>query len=123
MAQLRAFVSISLIVALVVTSGAMAVARGQSFDAVGKIILCVGHISRVVYIDQQGEPVERPQVCPDCALHQFDQVSYARLFSGELGNASAGGFTAADALIPVQNALFHFARAPPVAFFAATELT
>lgn len=53
---------------MIVTSGAMAVARGQAYDAVGQIVLCTGHGAILVTVDAQGEPIEPPHLCPDCVL-------------------------------------------------------
>ena len=59
-----------LIVTLVVTSGAMAAARGQAGPA-GSIEICHGATITVVYIDATGQPVEQVHLCPDYALTHF----------------------------------------------------
>jgi len=63
----RRLISAVTVVALLVTSGAMAVARGQS-DIGTLLVLCTGAGIEVVTIDVDGEPVERGHICPDCVL-------------------------------------------------------
>ena len=66
--------AISAVLALVMllTSGAMAVARGQAYDVAGQIVLCSGHGIVVVLLDAEGDPVARPHLCPDCMLSSSD---------------------------------------------------
>lgn len=69
---MRQAISALLALVMVITSGAMAVARGQTYDVAGHVILCIGHGLVVVQIDRNGEPVEAPQLCPDCTLSLVD---------------------------------------------------
>lgn len=52
---------------LVLTSQAMAVARGSSGPA-GQMTLCTGTGPSQIYVDQNGTPTGPPVYCPDCAL-------------------------------------------------------
>ena len=61
------FIAICLAVVLVLTGQSMAAARGAT-DATGKMVLCVGAESVVVYMDEQGQPTQAPHFCPDCTL-------------------------------------------------------
>ena len=54
------FIVICLAVVLVLTGQSMAAARGAA-DATGKMVLCVGTQSVVVYMDEQGQPVQAPE--------------------------------------------------------------
>ena len=65
------FIVICLAVVLVLTGQSMAAARGAA-DATGKMVLCVGTQSVVVYMDEQGQPVQAPHFCPDCTLSLMD---------------------------------------------------
>ncbi|MFK7752625.1 MAG: hypothetical protein AB8B51_08755 [Sedimentitalea sp.] len=65
-----------LVSALLLTSQGMAVVRGASGPA-GQMVLCVGTQTVVVDVDQQGQPVERTHLCPDCALSILDHVNLA----------------------------------------------
>ena len=65
------FIAICLAVVLVLTGQSMAAARGAA-DATGKMVLCVGTQSVVVYMDEQGQPTQAPHFCPDCTLTLID---------------------------------------------------
>ncbi|MEM8653413.1 MAG: hypothetical protein AAGF36_01610 [Pseudomonadota bacterium] len=53
---------------LVVTSHSAAMARGSS-HAVDQMVICSGTTVTVVYVDAEGQPIDAPHLCPDCALH------------------------------------------------------
>lgn len=59
---------------IVLTGQAMAVARGASGPA-GQIELCTGSGPVMVYVDEAGEPVGPPHICPDFALSLILQVA------------------------------------------------
>jgi hypothetical protein len=65
------FIAICLAVVLVLTGQSMVVARGAA-NATGKMVLCVGTQSVVVYMDEQGQPAQAPHFCPDCTLSLMD---------------------------------------------------
>jgi hypothetical protein len=56
--------SLFLVLTLVVTAQAAAVARGQP-GAVGEIVICAGGGLVTLRVDSQGDPVGPPHVCPD----------------------------------------------------------
>lgn len=66
--MLRVLSSVLLSLVLVVTSHSAAMARGAP-HAVDQMVICVGAAAVVVYVDDEGQPVEAPHLCPDCALH------------------------------------------------------
>lgn len=65
------FIVICLAVVLVLTGQSMVAARGAA-NATGKMVLCVGTQSVVVYMDEQGQPAQAPHFCPDCTLSLMD---------------------------------------------------
>lgn len=65
------FIAICLAVVLVLTGQSMVAARGAA-NATGKMVLCVGTQSVVVYMDEQGQPAQAPHFCPDCTLSLMD---------------------------------------------------
>lgn len=67
---LRIYLGISLALMLALTGQAMAVARGTP-SASGEIILCTGTGPISVLVDEKGQPVGKPHICPDCALSVF----------------------------------------------------
>ena len=66
----RAYWGILLALMLAVTGQSMAVVRGMP-GAAGQIILCTGQGVVSVSVDENGQPVERPHICPDCAMSLF----------------------------------------------------
>ncbi|MDX5359325.1 MAG: hypothetical protein LPK12_16495 [Rhodobacterales bacterium] len=50
---------------LALTSGTMAVARGQ-MAAAGSIVICSGYGVITVLVDERGEPLGTVHPCPDC---------------------------------------------------------
>ncbi|MEM7521050.1 MAG: hypothetical protein AAF307_08425 [Pseudomonadota bacterium] len=60
-------ISYALAMVLVLTSQAMAIARGGA-DATDQRFLCIGGQVALVYVDQEGVPVEAPHFCPECTL-------------------------------------------------------
>ncbi|WP_319825668.1 hypothetical protein [Thalassovita sp.] len=67
---LRTYLGISLALMLALTGQSMAVARGTP-SAAGQIILCTGTGPIAVLVDENGQPVGKPHICPDCALSVF----------------------------------------------------
>lgn len=76
MAMFRPFIAVSLALVIALTSGVMAVARGQT-NAAGSIVLCTGTGPIAVQVDADGQPVGPAHVCPDCALGLFDAAAGA----------------------------------------------
>ncbi len=67
MEYIRRLIALSLALSLLLTSGAMAVARGQS-DIGSLMVICTGHSYTVMEISADGTPVEHAHLCPDCTL-------------------------------------------------------
>ncbi len=63
--MIKRFLCLCFILTLALTSQSLALARGQTHVA-GQMILCIGQDTIVVLIDEQGNPVEHPHICPDC---------------------------------------------------------
>ena len=64
-----------LLVGLLVLSGqAMAFARGAS-PAETRVVICVGHLSKAIYVDADGQQTAPPELCADCA-HLFVAVAF-----------------------------------------------
>jgi hypothetical protein len=73
MIGLRPLFGLVLALCLALTSGAMAVARGQA-PAVGQIVLCTGLGVVSVGIDAEGNPTGPAHICPYCVLAAFAVV-------------------------------------------------
>mgnify|MGYP001801645745 CR=1 FL=1 len=58
-------VALLLILTLVLTSQAFAVARGQAAVA-GEMVLCIGHLTVTVEVDADGNPLETRPACEQC---------------------------------------------------------
>lgn len=56
---------------LVLTTQSMAVVRAAP-DASGQIVLCTGGGVVTVFLDENGNPVGPPHVCPDCLAQLLD---------------------------------------------------
>lgn len=63
-----------LILLLVLTSQSLATARVQPRPA-GEIVICAGGAITTIAIDQNGNPVEKVQFCPDMAFNVLAAVS------------------------------------------------
>ena len=73
--SLRIYLALTLVAIMALTSQSMAVARGMAMTATGQIVLCTGTGPVSVYVDDNGQPVGRPHICPDCALHLLAAVA------------------------------------------------
>ncbi len=67
MTMLTRFFSGALIAVLLLTGGAMAVARGQT-DSASLAVICTGQGPVMIALGPDGEPVAPPHYCPDGAL-------------------------------------------------------
>ena len=99
---------------MVMTAGAMAVARGQTYDAAGFIIICDLHGVRAVAVDQDGTPVEAPHFCPDCVLGFADHAESGPV-PGPMGDLCATVLlpSCVEARSSAPNQPY-FVRGPPV---------
>ncbi|SPF79964.1 hypothetical protein [Pseudoprimorskyibacter insulae] len=59
---------------VLMTSMQMAIARGTPAPA-GAMVICAGQGVVTVYVDENGEPVATPYICPDCALTLFQAIA------------------------------------------------
>ena len=64
----RQFLAALLTLVMIMTSGAMTAARGSAQPGTFMVI-CTGSGLTAVVLDENGEPVETQQVCPDCTLN------------------------------------------------------
>lgn len=71
---LRSYLGIALALMMAFTGQSMAVARGTP-SASGQIVLCTGTGPISVLVDENGQPVGKPHICPDCALSFFDVLA------------------------------------------------
>lgn len=67
MGVLRTSLAIALCLLLGVTGQAMAFARGAA-PAEDRVVICAGHVYKVVYVDAEGQPTAPPELCADCLL-------------------------------------------------------
>lgn len=67
----KSILAVLLSALLIVTGGTLASARGQTHIA-GEIVICVGATVTTITVDENGNPVGPPHICPDCVLHAFD---------------------------------------------------
>lgn len=72
--KFQKLISFALVLALLVTTQAMAAARTAA-PATGTMVLCVGLYEVTVFTDADGQPVATPHFCPDClASDDIDQT-------------------------------------------------
>ena len=74
MAMIRTLTSAVLLLAMVLTSAAMAVARSSQDVASGTMVLCTGTGPISVQVDADGQPIGPVHFCPDCALSLFAKM-------------------------------------------------
>jgi hypothetical protein len=67
---MRPYLGFFLALLLALTGQSMVVARGMP-DAAGNIVLCTGSGPMVVSVDENGQPVGAPHICPDFAASLF----------------------------------------------------
>ena len=65
------WIGLLLAVVMALTSQAMAIARAAPGPS-GMIELCTGTGPVMVTVDDQGQPIGHPHLCPDYAAHAFD---------------------------------------------------
>ncbi len=74
MALLRSLTSLTLILCLLVTSGAMAVARGNT-EIGSLVVICHGTGYATIEVGADGQPIDRTVICPDCTLTLLPDVA------------------------------------------------
>jgi hypothetical protein len=65
---LRRLLAAMLTLTLLLTSGAMAVSRGQMATGVMLHVVCIDGAAKLVAIGPDGAPVEQQAPCPDCVM-------------------------------------------------------
>lgn len=70
MIRYRSYLGVFLALLLALTGQSMAVARGTP-NAAGQIVMCTGTGPTVVSVDDTGQPVGPPYICPDFATSLF----------------------------------------------------
>ena len=65
---IRRLAGFALALTIALTSVTMAMARGQTRDAAGSIIICSGAGVVQIQLDADGNPIGPAHICPDCAL-------------------------------------------------------
>lgn len=113
MTRISTLWAIVLSFALIFAGQGMAFARTQA-PADGQMVLCTGHGSFVVYVDEDGQPTSAPQLCTDCS----QALSTALWQAFELAPRALTFFQAKHARTLSQHprvlAQTGAARAPPV---------
>jgi hypothetical protein len=113
MLRIRTYLTLMLALVMVLTTQTMSNARHASMP-VGEMVLCIGSQAITVYYDEDGQPVDPPQYCPDCnasivALTQPDFAPNLRpLGKGAVLRIERGRLIAVTRIIPAS------ARSPPV---------
>lgn len=67
MFRLRPFLHLTLVLTVLLTAQVMGAARGQARVA-GELVICSGQGVVTLRLDADGNPVDPPMICPDCAL-------------------------------------------------------
>lgn len=113
MAYLRRYLSGFLVLALILTGQAMAMARGKSMP-VGYAEYCISQNPVMVPVDAEGNPTDPPQFCPDASLCLFNHVAVTTpgpwAVHGAVSKIGAHHDLGAHVIRPVVAT----ARAPPV---------
>ncbi|TDE39546.1 hypothetical protein [Antarcticimicrobium sediminis] len=111
---LRTYLGLLLVAAMVFTSHSMAMARGATGPA-GQIVLCTGTGPVAVYVDEDGQPIGRPHICPDCALHLLAAIAAPDIQPVPLVTVARKQPFASCATHAESRALTASARDPPAA--------
>lgn len=113
MNRLRPLTALLLALLLALSSGTMAVARGQA-TAVGTMVLCSGQGPVAVPVDAEGNPTGPAHICPDCALSLFAAHSAPPPALARPATAALPASVAPEARIPPRRAsITPPARGPP----------
>lgn len=98
---------------LTFTGHSMAVARGMP-DANGQIVLCTGTGPVVVLVDENGQPMGTPHICPDYAASLIAALAEAPIMIGRDAGLVGLEWPAAERAALSRAQLTPFARGPPV---------
>ena len=113
MGLLNRLLAFGLVLTLLLTGGAMAVARGNT-EIGSLIVICHGTGYATVEIGADGSPVERTVICPDCALTLLPDVPAPALAPRRAGLGLV--LVGAEALpdLPQAAPRSRLARGPPL---------
>lgn len=104
-----------LVLAVMVSSVTMAVARNQP-RPVGEMVLCTGYGMVIVGVDAQGKPAGPMMPCPDCVLSIAGLEGDAATVPLPPQSLVALAHALRNLPAPASGApVFHHPRAPPVA--------
>lgn len=103
----------ALVLLMVVTGQGMAVARAAPGPA-GQIELCTGTGPVMVYVDENGEPVGAPHICPDYALSLILHVAAPDVALHLVETVRRLSAVREDLQSPVARQPHTVARGPPV---------
>lgn len=110
----RSLSAIVLALLLAVTGMTMAVARGQTRIA-GEIVICSGYGLTTITVDQNGNPVEEVQICPDMALGLMAALAHAPLVVERPAGRVSDLILVDPRLLHSRSYAVARARGPPVA--------
>lgn len=112
---LRRLISATMTLVLLVTSGTMAVARGEMAGHAMLHMLCIDGEVRVVALGADGAPVENHGACPDCVIGALLSLDGDAAFSDFSTVAGAAEPALPPALLLQRKGTrTALARAPPV---------
>ncbi|WP_417259531.1 hypothetical protein [Celeribacter sp.] len=114
MRSLRPLIAVVFAVLLFATSQTMAVTRGTMRDATGAVVLCTGTGPITVLIDDDGQPVGPPKICPDCAMSVFADAGSAFVLSAPQSRVTPLRADQSVTLRRTAQTLTPLARGPPV---------
>lgn len=110
---LRRYLGLFMALAIALTAHGAAAAQGNR-DASGQMVICTGTGPVVVYVDDDGQPVQPPHYCPDCVMQLLDAVSVPVTLCAPDATGVAALPVPVPALTHGRNTLRASARAPPV---------
>ncbi|MEP3848185.1 MAG: hypothetical protein ABJM43_22840 [Paracoccaceae bacterium] len=110
---MRFLVNIILVLALISTSHSMAHARSAAAP-LDQMVICVGQDLIVVYVDEDGQPVEAPQYCPECCLHAVPAPAMPRIARPASFFDAPRNFLNEQFFVDLSSSHDFLARAPPL---------
>ena len=114
MMQLRRYIGLLLVLALLVT-GHSATASRFAGATTGAVILCTGMGPVRVLVDADGSPTGPSHFCPECVTHLLDLVAEREVWIGHLPRGRQAPALAPRAQHSLATGPIARARAPPLA--------
>lgn len=112
MTRLRATIAFALSLCLVLASFALAMARGQA-EPTYEAVICSGFGTHVVYLDEDGNPVLGPTLCPDGVTAFATDIAVAAAPQGVSDAWQTLSREIADHSLPSRTKISSPARGPP----------